>query len=219
MATPRAKIRFTVAHYLRIERQSNERYTYLDGEIYAMAGESPQHATICMNLAIIVGSQLKGSRCQAWSKHFKVRSGPSTKPDKTTRGLYSYPDLVIFCGAPEFHDEHRDVLINPAVVIEVLSPSTEAFDRGEKFLRYQNWNPTLTDFLLVSQTRHLIEHYIRQQDGGWSYHAYQEPTDSPTIQSIACRLSLAEVYDRVEFPADAGEPSIEDEIEPPHGAK
>lgn len=219
MATPRSKILFTVAHYLRIERQSNERYTYLDGEIYAMAGESPQHATICMNLAIMVGTQLKGSRCQAWSKDFKVRSGPSTQPDRTTRGLYSYPDLVVFCGAPVFFDEHRDVLINPAAVIEVLSPSTEAFDRGEKFLRYQNWNPTLTNYLLVSQTRPLIEHYVRQQDGGWSYHVYQELADAVPIRSIDCTLSLAEVYDRVEFPADAEESAIAEDGDLPHGAK
>ncbi|MDQ3010423.1 MAG: Uma2 family endonuclease [Acidobacteriota bacterium] len=209
MATPQSKIRFTVEHYLAVERQSNERYIYLDGEIYAMAGESPQHATICTNLTLTVAAQLKGSHCQAWSKDFKVRSGPSTQPAKTTKGLYSYPDLVVFCGAAEFHDEHQDVLINPAVVIEVLSPSTEAFDRGEKFLRYQSWNPTLTDYLLVSQPRPAIEHYQRQPQGGWSYHVYSQLTDSPTIQSIACTLRLAEVYDRIEFPVENIEPQVE----------
>ncbi|MDX2032353.1 MAG: Uma2 family endonuclease [Blastocatellia bacterium] len=219
MATPQSQILFTVAHYLRVERQSNERYLYLDGEIYAMAGESPQHATICMNLAVSVGTQLKGSRCQAWSKDFKVRSGPATQPDKTTRGLYSYPDLVVFCGAPAFLDEHRDVLLNPAVVIEVLSPSTEAFDRGEKFLRYQNWNPSLTDYLLISQTRPLVEHFIRQLDGSWSYHVYQAITDAVPIPAIDCTLSLVELYDRVEFPPEAEELPIEEENESPHGAK
>lgn len=219
MATPQSGILFTVAHYLRVERQSNERYLYLDGEIYAMAGESPQHATICTNLVAEVRAQLKGSRCQAWSKDFKVRSGPATQPDKTTRGLYSYPDLVVFCGAPVFLDEHRDVLLNPAVVIEVLSPSTEAFDRGEKFLRYQNWNPSLTDYLLISQTRPLVEHFIRQPDGSWSYYVHQAMTDAAPIRSIDCTLSLTELYDRVEFPPEAGELPIEEESEPPHGAK
>lgn len=207
MATPQSKIRFTVAHYLTIERESDERYTYLDGEIYAMAGESPQHATICTNLVASLGTQLKGTPCQAWSKDFKVRSGPATAPAKTTKGLYSYPDLVVFCGAAEFHDEHHDVLINPTAVIEVLSPSTEAFDRGEKFLRYQHWNPTLSDYLLVSQNQPVIEHFVRQASGGWSYHVYRERIESLTIQSIACTLHLAEVYDRIEFSAETPDQS------------
>jgi Uma2 family endonuclease len=209
MATPKSQIRFTVADYLAIERQSEERHEYLDGEIYVMAGESPEHATICTNLTLVVAAQLKGSRCQAWSKDFKVRSGPVPQPGQTTKGLYSYPDLVIFCGAAEFHDEYRDVLINPAVVIEVLSPSTEAFDRGEKFLRYQNWNPTLTDYLLVSQTRPVIEHFARQQDDSWTYHVYQDLTASLTIQTVACTLNLAEVYDRLEFSIENSEPPVE----------
>lgn len=199
MALPKSQIRFTVEQYLKIERQFDERLYYLDGEIYSMVGESPNHGTISTNLIMIVASQLKGSRCQAWSKDFKVRSGPSTDPAKSTKGLYSFPDLVVFCGEPQFHDEHRDVLINPTVVIEVLSPSTEAFDRGEKFLRYQNWNPTLTDYLLVSQTQHIIEHYTRQDDGSWSYFCYQELANTLTIKSIECSLNLAEVYDRIDF--------------------
>lgn len=106
-----------------------------------MAGESPEHGTIRMNLAITIGTQLKGSPCQAWSKDFKVRSGPTPKPGGSYKGLYSYPDLVVFCGEPEYHDQHHDVLINPAVIIEVLSPATEAFDRGGEVLALSNLEP------------------------------------------------------------------------------
>lgn len=212
MAQPQAQLQIepiSVEEYLAQERQAEERHTYLDGFVYAMAGESPAHATICTNLVAELHRQLKGSRCQAWSKDFKVRSGPAPQNRRTKKGLYSYPDLVVFCGAPVFHDDHRDVLVEPTVVIEVLSPSTEAFDRGEKFLRYQNWNPTLTDYLLVSQSQPLIEQFVRQAADGWSYYIYQELSASLTIQSIACTLRLVEVYDRLEFPADDAEPSVE----------
>ncbi len=205
MALPDSQIRFTIEEYLAQERRSEERHEYLDGVIYAMGGESPEHGTICTNLVSEVRNQLKGSRCQAWSKDFKVLSGPTPQPGGSYKGLYSYPDLVVFCGTAEFHDQHRDVLINPAVVIEVLSPATEAFDRGEKFLRYQTWNPTLTDYLLVSQARPVIEHFSRQQDGGWSYHVCQDVTGSLTIESIGCTMSLVEVYDRISFQAESSE--------------
>ncbi|MGE0103800.1 MAG: Uma2 family endonuclease [Blastocatellales bacterium] len=205
MALPESEINLTIDDYLTLERKSEERHEYLDGFVFDMAGESPEHGTICMNLAVSIGSQLKGSRCQAWSKDFKVRSGPVPDNKRRTKGLYSYPDLVVFCGEPEFHDEHRDVLTNPVVVIEVLSPATEAFDRGEKFHRYQNWNPTLTDYVLVSQSMPVIEHFSRLQDGGWSYHVYQDLGDSLTIHSIACTLNLAEVFDRIEFQPEASE--------------
>jgi len=94
-------------------------------------------------------------------------------------------------------------------VIEVLPPSTEAFDRGEKFLRYQHWNPTFSDYLLVSQTQPVVEHFVRQTSGGWSYNVYRELTEHLTIQSIACTLYLAEVYDRIKFPMENSEPVIE----------
>ncbi len=209
MALPESQISFTVAEYLAQERQSEERHEYLDGVIYAMAGESPEHGTICTNLVGEIRNQLKGSRCQAWSKDFKVRSGPTPQPGRSAKGLYSYPDLVVFCGEPQYYDDHRDVLINPTVVIEVLSPATEAFDRGEKFLRYQTWNPTLTDYLLVSQARPVIEHFSRQQAGSWSYHVCQELSASLTIQSIGCTLSLAEVYDRIVFQTESSESPAE----------
>ena len=133
MSLPKSETISTVEEYLVLERESEERHEYLDGLIYLMAGESPEHGDICMNLSRIVSSQLLGSPCRAWSKDTKVRSGPSTESRRSAKGLYSYPDLVIVSGEPKFHDQHRDVLVNPRVIIEVLSQTTEAFDRGAKW--------------------------------------------------------------------------------------
>lgn len=202
MATPESKLIYTIEDYLAIERATDERHEYLDGQIYAMAGESPEHGAICTNLIIELGSQLKGTSCQAFAKDTKVRSGPLPQQRKTTKGLFSYPDLVVVCGELQFHDEQRDVLVNPKVIIEVLSPATEAFDSGEKFRRYQTWNLTLSDYLLVAQNEPVISHYIRQADGGWSYYIYQGQAERVPIQSIGCTLRLAEVYDRIIFPGD-----------------
>jgi len=205
MTLARTQLFFTVEEYLALERKAEERHEYLDGQIYAMAGESPEHADICTNLTRIISTQLLGSPCRVRSKDTKVRSGPVPNRRPMTKGLFSYPDIVVICGEPQYHDEHRDVILNPTVIIEVLSESTEAFDRGEKFLRYQTWNPTLTDYLLVSQTSPIIEHYVRQADGGWSYYIYQGLEQSLSITSIDCTLRLAEVYDRVVFPEEPAE--------------
>ncbi|HWX43346.1 MAG TPA: Uma2 family endonuclease [Blastocatellia bacterium] len=193
----RSNLPYTVEEYLALERDSEERHIYLDGYVFDMAGESTEHGTICMNLSRVVSTALLRTPCRAFAKDTKVGSGPGSS--KATKGLYSYPDLVVVCGEMKFHDKHRDVLINPIVIIEVLSKSTEAFDRGEKFLRLQTWNPTLIDYLLVSQTSAIIEHFVRQSDGGWSYHKYEGLEQTVQIESINCSLRLAEVFDRIEF--------------------
>jgi Uma2 family endonuclease len=137
MRLPRTPIRYTEDQYLSIEREAEERHEYLDGQIYAMAGESPEHGAICANLTGEIRAQLKGTRCQAFSTDMRVRSGPLPRRRYSQKGLYSYPDLLVVCGEMQFLDENRDVIINPKVIIEVASPSTEAFDRGEKFQRYR----------------------------------------------------------------------------------
>src|SRR5262245_17946076 len=211
MSLPQEQIRYTEDQYLSIERESEERHEYLDGQIFAMAGESPQHGDICTNLAGELRNQLKGKSCRLWTKYSKVRSGSMPKRLDSIKGLYSYPDAVIICGKPQFLDEYQDVLINPKVIIEVLSPSTEAFDRSEKFRRYRIHNPSLTDYLVVAQDRPSIEHFARQENGQWIIVASAvELSESVHIASINCELQLAEVYDRVEFPEEEGE-ELDDE--------
>jgi Uma2 family endonuclease len=202
MGLTKLKPFYTVENYLEIDRAGEERYEYLDGEIYLMAGESGAHADICTNLVREISAQLKGSSCRARSKDTKVRSSGIVRPSVTTKGMFSYPDLVVICGAPQYHDEVQDMILNPVVIAEVLSESTEKFDRGEKFERYRLWNPTLTDYLLVSQDKPLVEHFTRQADGNWLLREYRGLDANLIVESINCNLSLAEIFDRVEFQDD-----------------
>jgi Uma2 family endonuclease len=197
-ASTRPPYRFTVEEYLAFERASEERHEYLDGVIYAMAGESPDHGRICMNLAATLVPQLRGSDCEAFSKDMKVCCGPYRT--HTREGLYAYPDLVVICGAMQFHGQAEDVLVNPKLIVEVLSPSTEAFDRGEKFRRYRAWLPTLTDYVLVAQDRPIIDYYQRTPTGRWELETLEGLDAHVHLPSIACTVPLAEVYERIVFP-------------------
>ncbi|HEX8566707.1 MAG TPA: Uma2 family endonuclease [Pyrinomonadaceae bacterium] len=205
MAFPKTKFVYTIENYLNIDRSEDERYEYLDGEIYLMAGESDAHGDISTNLIGILYNNLKGTNCRARAKDTKVRSGSLPQKPRSTKGMFSYPDVVVICGEPQYLDEHRDVILNPSVIFEVLSESTEQFDRGEKFLRYGNWNPTLTDYVLVSQDKPLVEHYIRQTDGGWILYRYSGLDADFTIETINCSFKLADIFDRVEFPPEIEE--------------
>src|SRR5712692_5958073 len=151
---------FTAEEYLALERPSEIRHEYLDGTVYAMAGESPEHSLICFNLGGIMHAQLKGKPCRGFSPNMKVRTDRS--------GLFAYPDLMVVCGQPLYHDGHRDVLVNPTVIFEVLSRSTAGYDRGEKSLRYRTHIVSLKDFVLLSQDKPHVEYYARQQDGTWA---------------------------------------------------
>jgi len=209
MASRRSEPLYSIEEYLALERASEERHEYIDGYIYAMAGESGEHGDISVNLVREISVQLRGTLCRVRSKDTKVLSGPMPIRPRSKQGLFSYPDLVVICGEPQYHDENADVILNPAVIIEVLSKSTESFDRGEKFHRYQAWNPTLTDYLLVSQDAPIIEHFSRQPDGGWSYRIYQGLDRCFTIESIRCELRLTDVYDRINFESQESDESNE----------
>jgi len=198
MATPQARLFVSAEEYLRREREAEERHEFDNGRIYAMAGESPNHSRVCFSLAAIVSAQLKGKTCEGFSPNMKIGISAA--------GRFVYPDLSVVCGKPSFHDAHQDVLTNPKVIIEVLSPSTEKRDRTTKFFAYEQIE-SLTDYLLVSQDRPLVEHFTRQQGGQWLYTAYKDLSASAYLSSIDCQLPLAEIYERVEFPP-------EEEIEP-----
>lgn len=186
----------TPEEYLAFERRVDERHEWLDGVIRQLAGESPQHSIICSNVNASFNFQLRGKPCATFSPNMKVYSRLAT--DTRMKGLFSYTDTLVVCGPPQFHDQHRDVLTNPKVVVEVLLASTENYDRTEKFERYAQ-NSSLTDYILISQHRACIEHYARQEQGLWQYYRATTLTDSVPLASIGCRLSLTEVYDRIEF--------------------
>ncbi|HEX8072745.1 MAG TPA: Uma2 family endonuclease [Pyrinomonadaceae bacterium] len=194
MSLPQKIVRHTPAEYLALERQAETRHEYLDGLIYEMAGESLAHSQICINLARELSTRLKGKPCQALSPNMKVRTSEA--------GLFAYPDLTVVCGEPLFHDRQRDVLLNPRVIFEVLSPSTERYDRGKKFMRYCSAVETLTDYVLVSQDMPLLEHLERQADGRWLHAFVRGLTEKLRLPSVDCEVRLSEVYDRVEFPPE-----------------
>ncbi|MFN0086327.1 MAG: Uma2 family endonuclease [Blastocatellia bacterium] len=202
MAQPVSHTLYTEAEYLASERDAFERSEYIDGVIYAMAGESPAHGAICTNLVALIATRLRGTPCQVFTKDMKVRSGPLPASKRNRKGLFSYPDLVVVCGALETPDGHRDVLLNPKAIIEVLSDSTMHFDRVAKFQRYQKYLPSLVDYVLVSQDQPLIEVYHRDSPNqtSWRYFSVSDPEEAITILSIDCPLSLNAVYDRVTFP-------------------
>ena len=193
----KSKPYYTLEQYLDYEREAEERSEFIDGEIYAMAGESGAHGDISMNLATLFGVQLRGTNCRGRIKDTKVRSG--ALKEHFGRGMISYPDLVVICGEPKYHDKHQDIVLNPTVIIEVLSDSTAEFDRGVKFMRYRNFNPTLSDYILVWQDEPHVEHYIRQTSGDWLLREYDGLDKNFRIDSVNCSLSMADVYDRIEF--------------------
>jgi Uma2 family endonuclease len=202
MALPEQRVAYTIDEYLELERKAEERHQFIDGRIYQMAGESLAHSQITANSAISVGSQLRGKDCQVLSPNMKVRSGPYIQGQRNIKGLFSYADLTVVCGQPLFHDSRQDVLMNPTVIIEVLSPSTESFDRGEKFWRYDRWIDSFTDYVLVWQTKPRVEHLKRQPGGKWLLTVANGIDGVLQLESIFCELRLAEIYDRVQFPPD-----------------
>ncbi len=199
MGLPQTHALSTSEEYLDYERTATERHEWLDGLIYAMAGESLEHSLISANIIIALGNQLKGKPCAVFAPNMKVYV--RLEADRTRRGLFAYPDVLVVCGTPLFHENHRDVIINPQVIIEVLSPSTERYDRGDKFARYRQ-HTSLSDYVLVSQSQPSIECFTRQANDHWNYFYESSLTGKVGLASIACELSLADVYERIVFPQD-----------------
>lgn len=184
---------WTEESYLAFERASEIRHEYVHGEVYAMAGASVKHNMITQNIAGSLHSQLRGKPCSAMSSDMRV---------KTPTRMYSYPDVVVVCGQPILDDtQHVDTLLDPTLIVEVLSPSTEAFDRGKKFTHYQSM-ASLQEYLLIAQDEPRIDHFRRQADGKWLLESYTQLTDHSPLTSIDCTLSLADVYDKVTFDVD-----------------
>jgi Uma2 family endonuclease len=200
MAFPAQLPSFTQAEYLAFERCSAEKHEYLDGVIYAMAGSSPEHSTITANVGEIITRQLRGSNCRPFSSDMKTRCIPLAASTASKSGLYAYPDFIVVCGEPVFHDQHKDVLTNPKLIVEVLSVSTENYDRTEKFRRYQQLE-SFTDYLLIAQDRWHVEHFSKQAEGRWIETVETKPTGNILIGSLNCHILLAELYEWVKLPA------------------
>lgn len=198
MAFAHALPLFTHEEYLRFERYAEEKHEYLDGLVYAMAGASPTHNLICASITEIITRQLRGTGCYPFTSDMKTRCIPLPAGSQSREGLFAYPDFIVACGEPRYHDEKRDVLLNPKLIVEVLSQSTANYDRGEKFQRYQQLD-SLTDYLLIAQDRPCVEHFSKQLDGQWVHTVETDLAGSILIVSINCRIPLAEVYEWVRF--------------------
>jgi Uma2 family endonuclease len=164
---------------------------FFDGEMFAMAGAGEAHNVLVGNLVTGLNNQLRSRPCRVYPSDMRVRVGAT--------GLYTYPDVVVVCGERRFLDERRDTLLNPSLLIEVLSPSTEAYDRGRKFEYYRSIE-SFGEYLLVSSDRVHADLYTRQPDGRWLLTSAGRLEDSLDLQCVGCRLALADLYEKVDLP-------------------
>jgi len=188
MGAVRAVRTISQAEYLQTERLAPSKSEYLAGRVIAMAGASQRHNTVTLNIASELRQLLRGRDCRAFAIDMRVKVAEAQ--------AYFYPDVVIVCGQPQFEDEQEDTLLNPTVVIEVLSPSTEAFDRGEKFATYRRI-PTLREYLLVAQDRMQVEQYVRQPGGEWQRSEYTDLTQKLHLPSVGTDVPVELIYEGV----------------------
>lgn len=178
--------------YLRLERQAEYKSEYLNGEIFAMSGASHKHNLVAGNIFGELRQQLKGRQCEAYMSDLRVKV--------TATGLYTYPDVIVVCGEPKFEDEYVDTLLNPSLLVEVLSQSTERYDRIAKSSYYRTLE-SLTEHLLVAQDEVRLEQYVKQANGQWLLFEYGSLDQVVDLNSISCSLALGDVYDKVSLDA------------------
>ena len=187
MSTLTAQTYLTPEEYLTWERKQPFKNEYYNGQIIAMSGASRSHNRITVDITIQLGNQLMDSDCEVFASEMRVRTSPTVS--------YFYPDVIVVCGEPRFEDDTFDTLLNPIVVVEVLSPSTAVFDRGEKFEHYKQL-ASLQEYLLISQDSVRVEHYFLQGTQ-WLHNTFQRLEDVLSLASIECEVPLRAIYRRV----------------------
>src|ERR1044071_929748 len=176
--------------YLRRERLADYKSEYLNGEIFAMSGASREHNLITGNIGAELNRQLRGRPCEAYTNEMRVKV--------RSNGLYTYPDVIVVCGEPQFEDKEVDTLLNPTLLVEVLSRSTEKYDRIAKASYYRTID-SLAEHLLVAQSEIRFEQYTKQNDGQWVFSEYLTRDSVVELPSIECTLKLSDVYDKITF--------------------
>ena len=184
----------TAEQYLEIDRKAEERSEYINGEMFAMARGTLNHARIAASALTLLTEQLRGRRCEAIGSDLRLHCAQYR--------MFTYPDVYVTCGPDRFLDAERDTLTDATVIVEVLSPSTMNYDRGEKF-RFYRGLPSFAEYLLLAQDTMRAEHHVRQSDGSWLFREFTNPADEIELKSIGCRLRLQSLYERVEFEAAA----------------
>jgi Uma2 family endonuclease len=187
---PQEHAKLTAGQYLALERAAESKSEYLNGELFAMAGASREHNQISSNIVASLSAQTADQPCSVYASDMKV------KIDKANK--YTYPDVVAVCDPQQFEDEHKDVLLNPRLIVEILSDSTEAYDRGLKFFHYQRLD-SLREYLLVSQKFCHVEKYEQQADNLWAYSAFYDLDDTIAINTLHCALRLRDIYRKLEL--------------------
>ena len=185
---------YTVEEYLAFEREALDKHEYVDGEIIAMAGASREHNLIGTNTTVALATNLRGKGCEVYANDMRVRM-------KGKR--YGYPDVVVVCSEPEFADEEFDVLLNPTLVVEVLSPSTRFRDKTEKTEKLETYQKmeSIKECLLIEHTVMRVEHYIKQTPNQWLLRIYENAGDTVNLESIGCEILLSDIYLQVKFNA------------------
>lgn len=191
--------RYTPEQYLEIDRKAEGRSEYVAGEILAMAGASREHNRITLNIGASLTEQLRGKPCEPFTSDLRVKG--------RTTGSYLFPDAVVGCAPLEFEDSSLDILLNPVVIMEVLSPTTEAADRSWKFAHYRRF-ASLRDYVMLSQYQLCIEHYTRQTEDVWTLVELSSLSDVLHLPSVGCALPLSVIYERIEFPASVDRPLL-----------
>lgn len=189
------KTRYSSAEYLELERQSETRHEYVDGEIYEMAGASQRHNRISVNMVRLLDNQLLERDCNVYGSDMRVKITATEK--------YTYPDVVAVCGEEFFEDKNEDTLLNPMLIVEVLSKSTEAYDRGGKFEYYQTIE-SFQEYVLIAQEPFRVEQFVRKDTSIWTYFEFRKPDDVVKLNSINCELSLKDIYHKIQqkFPKE-----------------
>jgi Uma2 family endonuclease len=179
----------TEEQYLAVERAAEFKSEFLDGAMYAMSGGTLPHADLASNIIAELRAMLRTSECKAFNSDLRVR---------VSARMYAYPDVSVVCGKPLLADDQKDVLLNPVVIFEVLSPSTELYDRGLKFQLYRTI-PSLREYILVDQNKVQIDQYIRQDASTWTLRDHQGQDNELKMDSIGISLPLRLIYDRVDL--------------------
>lgn len=195
MGLAQSKNLYTAGEYLEFERKSEERHEFFGGEIFSMAGGSKRHNAISVNLIRLLGNQLVERECTVYGSDMRIQIPAVDK--------YTYPDVVAVCGKEIFEDADEDTLLNPMLIIEVLSKSTEAYDRGAKFEYYQTVK-SFREYVLITQEPFRVEQFVRKDANVWTYFEFRKPDDTVELNSIDCKLLLQDIYHKIQqkFPKE-----------------
>ncbi|MDX2302474.1 MAG: Uma2 family endonuclease [Microscillaceae bacterium] len=182
---------YSKAEYFALEKEKQEKYEYHDGQVYAMSGGTLRHSLLCSNIVYQLNGKLRSKKdCLALESNLKI--------DIFTRNHYLYADAFVICGKPVFSEDREDIVQNPVLIVEVLSKSTESYDRTGKFDKYRSL-PSFKEYVLIAQSEMRVEVFFKQDESHWFYRVYTQPEETVALQAIAVQINVKDIYDKVEL--------------------